>query len=76
MTIGEAMTEARIPTHHEAEKRMRELLRSGGLAQPDEVSYEFDPDEVILFWRDSKLAVIIELGENQLPAQSSRRPEP
>ena len=38
---------------------MRELLDGGGLAQPDEVTYE--PNSVILRWRGPKLAVIVDL---------------
>ena len=38
---------------------MRELLDGGGLAQPDEVTYE--PSSVILRWRGPKLAVIVDL---------------
>lgn len=47
---------------------MRELLRHGDLAEPDEVSYEFDPDEVVFFWRDAKLAVVVELDEDEYDA--------
>jgi hypothetical protein len=62
------MTGSKTSLHQEAEDRMRELLRHGGLAPPDEVSYEFDPDEVVFFWRGPKLAVIVELDEESLDA--------
>ena len=38
---------------------MRQLLSSGGLAQPDVV--EYDPGSVILRWTGPKLAVIVDL---------------
>ncbi len=57
------MTDEGIPTHAEAEERMRELIANGGLADPDEVRYEFDPDEVVFLWREPKLAVIVELTD-------------
>jgi len=59
--VGMAVPE--IPTHAEAEERMRELIASGGLAEPDEVRYEFDPDEVVFVWHRRRLAVIVELEE-------------
>jgi hypothetical protein len=42
---------------------MRELIDRAGLPDPDEVSYEFEPDEVVLVWWEQKLAVVIELDE-------------
>jgi hypothetical protein len=47
---------------------MRELIERAGLPEPDEVSYEFEPDEVLLVWWRPKLAVVIELDgrEEQL----------
>jgi len=57
------MAAPEIPTHAEAEERMRELIASGGLAEPDEVRYEFDPDEVVFVWHQPRLAVIVELEE-------------
>ena len=38
---------------------MRELLADGGLAQPDEVTYE--PNSVVLKWAEPKLAVVVDL---------------
>ena len=47
------------PRHRACERDMRQLLRSGGLAQPDRVDY--DPGSVILRWSGPKLAVIVDL---------------
>jgi hypothetical protein len=49
---------------------MRELLESGGLPQPDRVRYEFEPDEVVLFWDEPKTAIVIELDESERPRQT------
>ena len=38
---------------------MRQLLRSGGLAQPDLV--EYDPGSIVLRWTGPKLAVVVDL---------------
>lgn len=57
------MARSNTSAHEDAEKRMLELIRNGGLEEPDEVSYEFDPDEVHFLWHDTKLVVIIELDE-------------
>ena len=43
----------------EAEHRMRELLSSGGLPQPDEVEYGFTC--VRFFFHESKTCVVIDL---------------
>jgi hypothetical protein len=45
--------------HRLCEAHMRELLTGGGLAQPDEVTYE--PNSVILRWEGPKLAVVVDL---------------
>jgi hypothetical protein len=42
---------------------MRELIDRAGLPDPDEVSSEFEPDEVVLVWWEEKLAVVVELDE-------------
>jgi hypothetical protein len=43
----------------EAEKRMRDLLESDGLPQPDAI--EYGEECIRLFFNDSKLVVIVEL---------------
>jgi hypothetical protein len=45
--------------HRQCEAHMRELLAGGGLAQPDEVTYE--PNSVVLRWTGPKLAVVVDL---------------
>jgi hypothetical protein len=55
------MSPRRTTAHVDAEQRMRELIERAGLPEPDEVSYDFEPDEVPLVWWRPKLAVVIEL---------------
>ena len=38
---------------------MRELLADGGLAQPDDVTYE--PNSIVLCWSGPKVAVVVDL---------------
>ena len=45
----------------EAEKRMRGLLEESGLPQPDHVEYGFTC--IRLFYRESKLVVVIDIDE-------------
>ncbi len=45
----------------EAETRMRELLESEGMPQPDEVEYGFGC--IRLFWNQSKTAVVIDIDD-------------
>jgi hypothetical protein len=49
------------PRHLMAERRFRELLEGQGLAVPDRV--EYDPEELVFFWEEQKLAVVVELGD-------------
>jgi hypothetical protein len=50
--------------HADAERRMRELIEKAALREPDEVSYEFDPNEVVLTWHDPKLKVVVDLDDD------------
>jgi hypothetical protein len=45
----------------EAERRMRELLESGGLPEPDLI--EYDEDCIRLFFEASKTVVVIDLDD-------------
>jgi hypothetical protein len=57
------MAQTGTANHRDAEQRMRELIENAGLPEPDEVRYEFDPNEVVFMWRDPKLAVVVDLDE-------------
>jgi hypothetical protein len=46
----------------DAERRMRELLESGGLPQPDAIEYGYEC--IRLFFNESKLVVIIDLDDD------------
>ena len=54
------------PRHLACEADMRQLLRSGGLAQPDVV--EYGAASVILRWTGPKLAVVVDLDGPPEPA--------
>jgi hypothetical protein len=45
----------------EAEKRMRDLLRDGGLPQPDRVEYGFTC--IRLFFEDTMTMVVVDIDE-------------
>ena len=47
--------------HHEIEERFRGHLRDAGLPEPDDVRYE--PQSVIFFWDDQKVAVCVDLEQ-------------
>ncbi|MGH2590172.1 MAG: hypothetical protein ACRDGW_05180 [Actinomycetota bacterium] len=68
------MAQAGTPNHRDAERRMREIVRNGDLPEPDEVRYEFDPDEVVLTWNEPKLAVVIDLGDDGTEGIEFRSP--
>jgi hypothetical protein len=67
--------------HADAERRMRELIEQAGLPEPEEVRYEFDPDEVVLMWHEPRFAVVVDLedtdgGDVELPLASKRETAP
>ena len=49
------------PTFDDAETRMRELLSSEGLPDPDEVIRDAVNEELVLLWHEQRLAIRIEL---------------
>ena len=57
-----AMTER--PDHATAESTFRQLLRSNGMPEPDEVAYW--RDAIVFGWRDSKAIVVVDLDEADL----------
>jgi hypothetical protein len=54
--------------HLTAERRFRELLQANGLDAPDRV--EYDPEELVFFWEEQKLAVVVEIGDMPMPADA------
>ena len=67
------MAGSETANHHDAEQRMRELIGSAGLPEPDEVRYEFDPNEVVFMWSDPKLAVIVGVDDEGIGEPSIER---
>jgi hypothetical protein len=59
---------------------MREIIRNAGLPKPDEVLYEFEPDEVVFKWTEPKFAVVIDLEDEpagvELPRCGGPEPAP
>jgi hypothetical protein len=52
---------APIDIKQRAERRMRELLNSVGLPEPDEVQYGHR--SIRLLWHDRKVAVVVDVSE-------------
>jgi hypothetical protein len=52
---------ATIGQKREAERRMQELLESGGLPQPDSV--EYGETCIRLFWHEPKLVVVVDIDD-------------
>ena len=52
----------------EAEWRMRELLETGGLPQPDEIEYH--DDCIRLFFRETQVVIIVELDSPEASERS------
>jgi hypothetical protein len=55
---------------------MREIVRNAGLPKPDEVRYEFEPDEVVFKWTGLKLAVVIDLDDDRVASMGPLASDP
>ena len=51
------------PAAEDAEARMRQIAKSAGLGEPDEVRHEPEHNEIVLIWEEEKLAIVVELDE-------------
>lgn len=58
--------------HREAEERFRDLLAGEDLPPPDEVGYE--PDAVVFYWHDPKVAVFIDFEDEPVDVSSAGAP--
>ncbi len=52
------------PNPQQVEARFRNLVDEGGFAQPDDVEHDLEAGELIFFWHEPKVAVVIELSED------------
>ena len=57
--------EDEVPTLEEGEQRIRELCRSAELREPDRV-VDYADEEYVALWDEEKVAVIIEVGSEEL----------
>jgi hypothetical protein len=55
----------------EAERRMRDLLESGGLPAPDRI--EYCEESIRLFFEETKTVVVIDLDDEQESDQTAGR---
>jgi len=51
-------------TPEEAEEYFRQMLADGEIDQPDDVEYDPAANELVFFWHEPKLAVVLELDSN------------
>jgi len=52
------------PTPDQAEEYFRQMLADGEIEQPDDVEYDPAANELVFFWHEPKLAVVLELDSN------------
>ena len=71
MALPHAFDMATLKKKIEAERRMRELLESGGLPEPDLI--EYDDDCIRLFFEATKTVVVIDLDEETGSDPASER---
>jgi hypothetical protein len=55
-----------------AERRVRQLIRKDGFAQPDEV--EYGPSSVTLFWHSVQKSILVDVDENGEVGESRMGP--
>jgi len=60
------------PTPDQAEEYFRQMLADGEIEQPDEVEYDPAANELVFFWHEPHLAVVLEL-DSDAPWTSFRR---
>jgi hypothetical protein len=60
----------------ETELRLRTLLEEEGMEPPDEVLHDTDPDELVFLWHEEKVAVVVELWNDELDGPGSLGPHP
>ena len=51
------------PTPLDAEVHFRDLLAAEGFAQPDEVEYDAEDDELVFRWHEQKVVIVVELSD-------------
>ena len=61
MALPHPVAMATLKKKIDAERRMRELLESGGLPEPDLI--EYDDDCIRLFFEETKTVVVIDLDD-------------
>ena len=52
------------PAPEEAEEYFRQMLADGEIEHPDDVEYDPAANELVFFWHEPKLAVVLELDSN------------
>lgn len=55
--------------HRDAESRFRKLLTDAALPEPDDVEYE--PESVVFFWHEPKVAVFVDFDRPQVVSAAS-----
>jgi len=52
------------PTPRQVEEHFRNLIRSEGFDQPDEVEHDPESSELVFLWHEPKVAIVIELSDH------------
>jgi hypothetical protein len=65
MGLPHAVDMATLTKKIEAERRMRELLKSGGLPDPDRI--EYDEDCIRVFFEETQTVVVVDLDGDATP---------
>lgn len=52
------------PSPIEAEDYFRQLIAEGEMEQPDEVEYDPAANELLFFWNEEKVCVVLELDSD------------
>lgn len=61
-------------TPDEVEARFREVLAEGEVAQPDDVEYDPAANELLFFWNEQKVCIVVELDSDGPVDVYSRAP--
>ncbi len=51
-------------TPDQVEARFRQVLAEGDVSQPDEVEYDPAANELLFFWNEQKVCIVVELDSD------------
>ena len=58
------MDDPQARTPRDVERRFRQVLAEGEIEQPDDVEYDPAANELLFFWNEEKVCIVVELDSD------------